>query len=63
MVLEVYSSEARSLLVPGLKGATDQAHQCVIIIFLFAPIVRLLGTSHAHAMVVRHRVGRMKRSV
>jgi hypothetical protein len=25
--------------------------------------VRLLGTSHAHAMVVRHRVGLMERSV
>lgn len=50
---------------PGLKielvceaeGRTDQAHQCVIIVFLFAtPIVLLLGASHTHTMVVRHRV-------
>lgn len=41
----------------GIEGETDEAHQCVIVIFLLAAaIVVLLGASHTHAMVVRHRV-------
>lgn len=62
MALEMKFPQAPSLLVPGLTGVTDQAHQSVIIIFLLAPIVRLLGASHAHAIIVGHRVRRMKRS-